>query len=64
MHGILKALHELFEVRDPGLERTQLIVPGSGRGRSSVLGRPAGGATELANAGDQPIMLGHGSLPI
>jgi hypothetical protein len=29
-----------------------------------VLGRPAGGATELANAGDQPIMLGHGSLPI
>lgn len=59
MHGILEALNQLLQVRYPGLKGTQLILPGSARGRLGALIRIGENATELPDSGDQALRLAH-----
>jgi len=63
VHRVLQPLHELLEVRDASLKRTEVIPLGTdGRWRGwfvSSLGR----AAKLADPGDQSLTLAHTSPP-
>ena len=59
MHGILQPLHELLQVRDPSLERTQLILPNTARGGPRGLIRLSGSATNLPDPRDETLTLAH-----
>ncbi len=59
MNGILKTLHELLQVGDPGLERTQRILPGSARRRLGALIGIGENATKLPDSGDQALTFAH-----
>ncbi len=48
---------------DPGLERTQLILPGVAGGGPRALISPRANATNLPDSRDQSLTLGHGSPP-
>ena len=50
MHGILQPLHELLQVRDPSLERTQLILSNTARGGPRGFIRLSGSATNLGSS--------------
>jgi hypothetical protein len=57
VHGILKPLHELLQVSDPGLERVQLILPRTGGGRPGPLTGFRSNATHLPDTHDQSLTL-------
>jgi len=62
MHRVLKALYELLQVADPGVERTQLIGRLIGRGaRRRLIG--GGCAADLPDPRDQSLTFGHVSPP-
>ena len=59
VNGILKALDERLQMRDPRLERAQLILPGTARRDAPALIRIHEGATELPDPGDQALTFAH-----
>lgn len=63
MNGILETLHKLLQMRDPGLERTELIGAWPARRRPRALICLAGDPTNLPDSRDQSFMLWHSSRP-
>jgi len=59
MHPVLQPLHELLEMRDPSLKRTEMIPLGTdSRCRGWFVSR-LGRATNPADPGDQSLTLAH-----
>jgi hypothetical protein len=59
VNGVLQALHELLQVRDPRLERTQLVLPGTPRRGPPALICAGENAPKLPEPSDRTLTIAH-----